>query len=722
MTEPGAEPKHPRTSIGRFMVSLRFSMLTVSLVTVLTTAAAVHFPWTWISRANIGDMAGQLNAEIIGGISREIDRLFDSTVSTQAALEQILATNTVALNDPKRRNQLLFALLRANPHFSWVSFGAQNGDFFGAQRREDRSYRVVESSWDADLGVAQRREDYYVGDDNRIFYTQTKTKDSDYYSPARQWYHRAIANPQKHVWTDVYIFSANGKPGINTSIALDVEGQRVGVVSIAIELDRISRYLRELTIARRGEAFIVSQKGEMIAFRDVGEVSKVVDGDDRDGSTLKQLKDSHHPALVVAREAMAAAGVKLESIDGPRRLAYMRPGSGERYFVTVTPANRLDWLIATVIPESDFLAGVDRNLDQIAYTVLGVVLFIMALSMVVARVLFLTPLSRMIEQTRLIERFDLNAVRPIDTRIKEIASLSGALVQTSRGLAAFRKYIATDLVRDLLAKGVGARLGGERRTLTILFMDLAGFTTLTERMGHRLLPYLSAYLSGMTRTIMENRGTIDKFIGDAVMAFWGAPAWNENHAVDACRSALECVAVMNALREKWRAEGRPDMYARIGVNTGRVVVGNIGSDERLDYTVIGDPVNLASRLEGMNKVYGTSIIIGHNTYEEAKYDIVVRRLDAVQVKGREEPVFVYELLDMADPEKDIVRPEWVQVYESALDAYADRDWTRARDLFRRADELRPGGDPPAALFVARCEAKLAPRLHDGKSDFIAAAE
>jgi adenylate cyclase len=244
-------------------------------------------------------------------------------------------------------------------------------------------------------------------------------------------------------------------------------------------------------------------------------------------------------------------------------------------------------------------------------------------------------------------------------------------------------------------------------------MDLAGFTTATERHGHRLLPALADYLGGTSAAIAEEKGTIDKYIGDAVMAFWGAPLANEAHATDAIRAALRCQAVMAELREKWGREKRPLFEARIGINTGRVVVGNIGSPARLDYTVLGDPVNLASRLEGLSKTYGTAIIIGQTTFEHAKYDIVARRLDRVTVKGREEPVWIYEPLAMADEDgaedgegEARGRFAWVADYERGLERYFERDWAGALDLFRRVVETR-GEDPPASLFIERCRAQLA---------------
>jgi adenylate cyclase len=306
----------------------------------------------------------------------------------------------------------------------------------------------------------------------------------------------------------------------------------------------------------------------------------------------------------------------------------------------------------------------------------------------------------------LIERLQLGSVNRVHSIISEIDGLGMAVVQMSLGLNSFRKYLPGDVVQTLMDQGVVAELGGERRTLTILFMDLEGFTTLSERMGHRMVPFLGDYLSAMSNNIMRNAGTIDKYIGDAVMAFWGAPHYNENHATDACRAALDCSRAMEAMRAEWARQGHPELRVRIGLNTGRVVVGNIGSNERLNYTVLGDPVNLASRLEGMNKTLGTEILISQNTYELAKYDIIARRMDFVTVKGRDEAVAVYELLGMRTEQGGMEGFEWIAGFEKGLAFYREHRWHEAIQQFRKTIDTR-GADRPSAVFIARCEEHIA---------------
>ncbi len=266
------------------------------------------------------------------------------------------------------------------------------------------------------------------------------------------------------------------------------------------------------------------------------------------------------------------------------------------------------------------------------------------------------------------------------SRVLELENLSSAIADMAGGLAAFRKYIPADLVKMLVREGVEPRPGGAIRNLTVLFADIAGFTGLSERLGDQIIPLLSSYLDTMSREVSAHGGTIDKFIGDAVMAFWGAPATNADHAVDACRAALAC---QKALRASGLNDdhGRP-LRVRIGINSGDMLVGNIGSEFRLNYTVIGDAVNIASRLEGANKEYGTDIIIGEETRRLAGDRIHVRELDRLMVYGRVGGLAIYELLGVAEPRTR--PPGWVAVYEV-------RPCRLSRPRFRRRGDFLPAG-------------------------------
>ncbi len=701
---------------GRARVSLRVSLIAFSLITIAVTALAVHLPWRHINRENVADMARQLNGEIVAGVDREVAALFDSAVAAQQALHDALVDRVADVDDSYERDRLFFALLRANKHFSWVSFGKPNGDFHGAQRRDERNLRIASSIWSAERGEAERLEVRFVTDGRTVEQTISTHSANDYYAPARAWYRAAVAEPGEHVWTDIYVFDVSRKPGINTAITLTRRGgaELVGVLSIAIELERISQYLAGLTSLRSGVAFIVDDAGFLIAFPDLVELTMpVIEGEAAPQEALRRLVDAHHPLLRLASRGIGEAGIDLSRLNSHEQIE-VTDLSGERYFVHIAPAAWEGWRVGAVIPVRDFLQAVDRKTYQLGFAVLGAVLLVGLLATLAARILFIRPLQALTEQTRAIAQFDLDRVRRVPSRLIEIDALSAAMEQMSRGLDNFRRYMPAKLVRGLLDQGVVARLGGERRTVSILFMDIEGFTTATERLGHRVVPLLGEYFAEMTDAIQNENGTLDKFIGDAVMAFWGAPAHDEEHPTQVCRAALACQTRMEALRERWAGRRLPPLRVRVGVNTGRVVVGNIGASERLSYTVVGEPVNLAAMLEAMNKEFGTGILISRNTYELAKFDVLARRIDAVKLKGKCESVPVYELLAMRDEEGEAPAGfEWLDAFDEARAAYGERRWRDAAAQFRAVLAERPE-DPPSLVFLARCEERLAEEARAGQ--------
>jgi adenylate cyclase len=362
-------------------------------------------------------------------------------------------------------------------------------------------------------------------------------------------------------------------------------------------------------------------------------------------------------------------------------------------------------VVATVIPASDFLATIERN-ARLLLAALGLLtLVIAALAIWSANRLIGAPLLRIVGQLKHIESFELEAITRTSSPLRELDNLSAALTQMSRGLASFQKYIPTALVRTLVARGVEARPGGRQEILTVLFTDIVGFTGLSERLGDAIVPVLSEYLESASGAISACNGTIDKFIGDAVMAFWGAPAPSDRHAIDACAAALEFRSRLRQRCHEREGDGGVPLRVRVGINTGRMLVGNIGSSERLSYTVIGDAVNVASRLEAVNKRYGTEILIGEDTRAAAGDAILVRRLDRVAVYGRTQGLAVFELLGMTE-EGASQNPEWVTAYEAGLDAYARRNWAAAIELFESAAASR-GDDLPSRIFIERCRNHLA---------------
>jgi adenylate cyclase len=266
----------------------------------------------------------------------------------------------------------------------------------------------------------------------------------------------------------------------------------------------------------------------------------------------------------------------------------------------------------------------------------------------------------------------------------------------------FSHYVSKNVVNELISNPEKLKLGGEKKNITILFSDIAGFTTFAEKkQPEELVAFINEFLSSMSEIIIANDGTLDKYLGDAVMAFWGAPIEVENHAAKACLTALQMQARLAQLRERWMASGESPIYIRIGINTGDVIVGNIGGEKRFDYTVLGDDVNLASRLEGANKEYATNIMIGESTYQMIKDKFLVRELDVIRVKGKSEPTKVYELISEIGDKKAEEAVEQMDLYLQGLDLFRLKSFEAAHDYFRRSYEKL--NDYPSKVYMHRCE-------------------
>jgi len=268
--------------------------------------------------------------------------------------------------------------------------------------------------------------------------------------------------------------------------------------------------------------------------------------------------------------------------------------------------------------------------------------------------------------------------------------------------AAFRHYVNPEVTELLAREPNRLVLGGERREISILFSDIRGFTTVAEALAPEALgELLNEYLGAMTDILFRHAGLLDKYIGDAVMAFWGAPVGVADHAARACRAALDMLDALPALHARWRARGWPPIAIGIGIDTGDSVVGNFGSRTRFNYTAMGDHVNLASRLEGLNKVYGTRALVSEATRRAAGDAFVCREVDRVRVKGKERPAVVFELLGRRDDDADGRLSALATRFGDALAAYRRREFDAAGAAFETIVAGHPG-DGPCRLYLDRC--------------------
>ncbi len=295
-----------------------------------------------------------------------------------------------------------------------------------------------------------------------------------------------------------------------------------------------------------------------------------------------------------------------------------------------------------------------------------------------------------------------------------ILSYSGATValylaeqqEKARIRGMFQQYVAESVVDELIANPELLALGGEERELTVLFCDVAGFTSISEGLTPtELVSLLNEYLTEMTEIVFNQGGIIDKYEGDAMMAEFGVPVPHEDHALRGCMAALLMQRKLAEMRPIWEADGRPPLYNRIGLNTGVMLVGNLGSRHVMDYTVMGDNVNLASRLEGANKAYSTNICISEMTFDQLEGEMICRELDMIRVKGKARPVRIFEVLETTDVGVPAGFAGMLERYELGLMLYREKQFGDALDIFNEIVQMDPD-DGPSRMNLLRCQKYL----------------
>jgi len=369
---------------------------------------------------------------------------------------------------------------------------------------------------------------------------------------------------------------------------------------------------------------------------------------------------------------------------------------GRRFLVSSKElAGTQDWRLWIVVPEDNYssqLRSARNGLLGVSASAMMLILFGGAAALRAVR----RALGQIVNESVRMHRF-LFGPTPAVSPFRDVRETLSALEQAKTALRAMGKYVPIDLVRELFGTNREPRLGGVIQDVSLMFTDIQDFTAIAERLSpDELAQALGRYFEAMTLAIQGTNGIVDKYIGDAVMAIWNAPKECAAHPVKACHAALACLEATQELYASTAWEGRPTLHTRFGLHRDEVMVGHFGAQSRMNFTAIGDGVNIASRLEGLNKQYGTTIIASETIYSEAKALFNFRRLDTVVVKGRTKGIGVYELLSEAgSPEP---RLALVRSYEAALDFYRGREFARAVGLLE--GQL---GDPPSRLLMKRCQ-------------------
>ncbi|MHB8270775.1 ABC transporter substrate-binding protein [Bradyrhizobium sp.] len=498
--------------------------------------------------------------------------------------------------------------------------------------------------------------------------------------------------------TEPSINPDTGFPIISLRIPFFRGVEFLGCASANITVDVLSRFFDKHRASPRSTTFVADRNnGNIIAFPDKQKGVRVEDGKLK----IATLADIDDPDVREAHRQHAR--------NGADSFVVQSPANGEDLiaaFANFPGGFGQPWQVITLTPIDDFV-GTLKATNRLMMIV------IIALTMVELFFIYFASrrLSRPVEnvsrQLQAIEglNFDMPARPP--SNIQEIARLESAAALLRTSLKSFSSFVPLDVVRQLIKSGIPLTLGVEPRFLTVFFSDLENFSSHSETLApNDLLIQISTYLEQVSAAISQEGGTVDKFIGDGVMAFWNAPVRHPDHVLRACAGALRAARRMERVNDAWEAEGRPRIHIRIGLNCANVLVGNVGSSERLNYTALGDGVNVAARLEGINKMFGTRICISDSIYDQAQARILARPLKRVQVKGRKTEFMIYELLALRGRDDPELRARGRDEQLSAMTEQASRqfeagDFASAERAYRAILDNFPG-DSVAKFMIQEC--------------------
>ncbi|MBX7067178.1 MAG: hypothetical protein K1X28_08105 [Parachlamydiales bacterium] len=511
-------------------------------------------------------------------------KYFQDAPITTKVIEGLVEESQLTPDNFETIFDICYRVLKANPNFVNVFYVSKDKAFYGVLEIDNRfvgSYRKM-----------QHTKNFRIGEGNK--WVQSDETTDDYDPEKRPYWKTAMTHPEGG-WTDPYIFATTKARGYTYVIGQTSPTGIIGYWGIDFQIDHLSEFIKTLKLGNQGAAWIVAQDGMIIA----------------------QTSDASLPPL--GNSGFFSFG---------NRIYYVNPFPDQW---------KIPWKVVTSVHENDYIRPIRKTaLYSLLYGIIPSVLFLLFSAGFFGRVSIrlkeiaweMDELSHLTFKERPSDR--------ILSRIREINMMNRSIIHLRAGLESFSKYIPVNLVKKLISSGQAAAAGAEKKQITVLFTDLSGFTSMAESLNaNEVTDIVVEFLTAVSNEVHREKGIIDKFIGDAVMALWGTPEPMENHALAACRAAL---AIQKNLASN------PKMKHRIGINTGMAMVGNFGSNERLDYTAIGDTVNVASRLEKLSKQLGVQILIGPDTASAVEKFMDVRPLKSVHVEGREAPLLVYELI------------------------------------------------------------------------------
>ncbi len=659
----------------QLMFRLRPTLLTTIVGLVLLTALMIGGGAVLLTMSVTRSLINQSRIAAVSAAREETRQLFAAPPRITGELTAMARRGVVPFADREQFAATFAERLRPFPRLYAIGYGDVAGWYVGATRNS--AGEIVEYLADPSINGGRPEQMAVTADGVR---SPPSVKEVDaYFVVTRPWFIKGV-DVDGPTWSPFYTFvtGATGITATSRFVPLGATAPR-GVFHADLQVKGLATFLATLRVGKHGGVFLVDHDGH-----------RVVNPPSQDLANIAAAIDAAAPQRATATLAKPA-----------------RVRIGTRFYEVVFEPVPTEGDIGVSIGVVVDLRDISRGAYRHAAIAAGVALITLLLATLCARRLSLRiaePIAAIADDLGRVGAFSISREPSPQSFVREVSQLGASVDRMKASLRSFAHYVPTDLVRQLLAHGQEAELGGELRRLTIYFSDIANFTTISEGMEpNRLVEAVGHYLELMTGTITRHGGTVDKFIGDGIMAFFNAPEALLGHPRQACLAALEGQRLLGEMAAS-TPPGKPIFHTRIGLGLGEVLVGNIGTPERFAYTLLGDEVNLASRLEGLNKLYGTAIIASGAVMDEAGDGFEWRRLDRVAVKGRTQGTLIGELIGR----KGEVPPEILaarDVYERALEAYFAAQFDRAGELFDEAARMRPG-DQGAVMMRERAH-KLA---------------
>lgn len=690
----------PRTRGRPLMTTVTMAVVTLMLIATgaigissyLTAQEAVDTMWRGLAK------------NLTNRTTEQVLRFLSAAGPFAATADAMLRSGGLSLDDPEGILRFLEMSADANPQFTWASFGDESARFLAVYRwpAEDGEEMVLRRTWREQVPGAKPRPDGhraahfrdYQRDAEGRWRLIAEDRERAYDPRVRPWY-RAVSETDTadERWIDPYVMLSRWQPGVAYAKASRADdGRLLGVWAAEFEAGPISDFLRSVPVSENGRVYVVDQDGRVIGHPN----ASVLAGDGKQG---RFVLAGEHP------DAMLSGAWREHDRLGPAGQG--RPFAFGDYVAMAEPfpaASGIPWVVLTVVPEDDLFGGLQAQVNLSLVITLAAIALITLFGIMLSRRLT-ASIRRIRGEMARIAQFELDGGSLAPTAVRELNEMQHATETMKEGLRSFSRYVPHQLVGHLLRSGGEAKVGGEVRELTIVFSDIAGFTTMVESTApDEVLARLGDYLDAMNDAIRSTDGTVCQYLGDAVLAFWGAPEGFEDHAVRACRGVLAMKAASERLAAEAERDGLTPFHTRFSVNTGPVMVGNIGSHERFNYGILGDPVNTAARLEGLNTRYGTGIMIGAHTAEAIGDAFVVRPIEWVRMKGKQKAMLVYELIGTPEEVPAELR-EAIETHRRAFEAYQAGRWAEALAGFEQVDR-RLDGDGPSQLLAKHCREAL----------------